>query len=216
VSASVAVIVLAKAPVPGRVKTRCCPPCTPQQAAALAEAALADTLAAVAATPARRRVLVLDGEAGPWLPAGVQVVAQRGAGLDERLAAAFDDVGGPALLIGMDTPQVTSASLGNAACRLMEPGIDAVLGPAADGGFWAVGLRRADPRAFLAVPMSRPDTGARQLARLRDGGRRVALLDALVDVDDVGTAEAVAREMPSSRFAAAVAAVIGALAQPAA
>lgn len=57
-----ALAVIAKAPVAGRVKTRLCPPCTPQQAAALAGAALQDTLAAVAATPAHRRVLVLDGE----------------------------------------------------------------------------------------------------------------------------------------------------------
>ena len=61
---------MAKEPVPGRVKTRLVPPCTPRQAAALAEAALADTLHTVLAAPARRRVLVLEGEPGPWLPAG--------------------------------------------------------------------------------------------------------------------------------------------------
>jgi rSAM/selenodomain-associated transferase 1 len=201
VNAPVALVVLAKAPVPGRVKTRCCPPCTPEQAAALAEAALADTLAVVAATPADRRVLVLDGEPGPWLPGGVDVLAQRGRGLDERLAAAFDDVAGPALLIGMDTPQVTVALLSAAAGLLGE--VDAVLGPAADGGFWAVGLRRPDPDVFVGVPMSRPDTGARQRARLLARRQRVRLLPTLVDVDDMVTARAVAGLVPSSRFAAA-------------
>jgi len=67
-------LVIAKQPLPGRVKTRLVPPCTPGQAAALAEAALADTLHTVLAAPARRRVLVLDGEPGPWLPPGFDIV----------------------------------------------------------------------------------------------------------------------------------------------
>jgi rSAM/selenodomain-associated transferase 1 len=201
---SVAVVVLAKAPVPGRVKTRCCPPCSPEQAAALAEAALVDTLNTVVVTPARRRVLVLEGEPGPWLPRGVDVVAQRGAGLDERLAAAFDDVGGPALLVGMDTPQVTADLLARSAELLLTDGTDAVLGPAADGGFWAVGLRHPDPRLFLGVPMSRPDTGAHQRTRLHRHGLRVRSLPMLVDVDDIATAGAVAALVPASQFAAAL------------
>jgi len=94
-----ALVVIAKAPLPGRSKTRLCPPCTPHEAAALAEAALRDTLAAVLAAPVRaRRVLVLDGEPGRWLPAGIEVIAQRGDGLGARLAAAFADVGGSAFL----------------------------------------------------------------------------------------------------------------------
>ena len=75
------VLVMAKAPVPGRVKTRLCPPCTWDQAAAIAEAALADTLAAVVACRATRKVVALDGEPGPWLPPGVEVISQRGHGL---------------------------------------------------------------------------------------------------------------------------------------
>lgn len=63
-----ALLVIAKQPVPGRVKTRLVPPCTHEQAAALAEAALTDTLHTVLKVPATRRVLVLDGEPGPWLP----------------------------------------------------------------------------------------------------------------------------------------------------
>jgi glycosyltransferase A (GT-A) superfamily protein (DUF2064 family) len=100
-------LVIAKPPLPGRVKTRLVPPCTPRQAAALAEAALADTLQAALAVPARRRVLVLDGEPGPWLPPGFDIIPQCGGGLDERLAGAFAAAHGPALLIGMDTPQLT-------------------------------------------------------------------------------------------------------------
>lgn len=97
-------LVIAKEPRPGRVKTRLTPPFTPREAATLAEATLVDTLRTVAATPARRRVLVLDGAPGPWLPPGFDVVPQCAGGLDERLAAAFAGCDGPALLIGMDHP----------------------------------------------------------------------------------------------------------------
>ena len=105
------VIVLAKAPVPGRAKTRLCPPCDPEQAAGLARAALVDTLRAVTATSCERRVLVLDGAPGPWVPDGFEVLPQRGSGLDERLAHAFTDIGTGGVLIGMDTPQLTPAGL---------------------------------------------------------------------------------------------------------
>ena len=197
-------IVLAKAPVAGRAKTRLCPPCTPQRAADLARAALADTLDAVLVTPVARRVIALDGEPGDWLPAGFDVVAQRGGGLDERLAAAFDDVGGPALLIGMDTPQVSPALLTRALDALR--GADAVLGLAPDGGYWAIGLRRPAGAVFKGVPMSREDTGARQLARLREHGLRVAALPALRDVDVIADAHAVAALVPEGRFARVLAA----------
>jgi rSAM/selenodomain-associated transferase 1 len=198
-------VVLAKAPRAGRSKTRLCPPCTPAEAAALARAALADTLEAVLATPASRRVLVLDGPAGDWLPAGFDVLPQRGGGLDERLAHAFADVGEPALLVGMDTPQLAAADLERGLACLAAPGTDAVLGPAPDGGYWAIGLRSADPRAFLGVPMSTAQTGEAQLARLRGLGLRVALLPALRDVDRIADARAVAALAPTGRFARALA-----------
>jgi rSAM/selenodomain-associated transferase 1 len=200
-------VVLAKAPVPGRVKTRLCPPCTPLEAAHLATAALRDTLQAVAATPGvRRRVCVLDGAPGRWLPPGFEVLPQRGDGLDERLAAAFADVGEPALLIGMDTPQVTPALLGDALARLART--DAVLGLAPDGGYWAIGLRAAADALFHGVAMSATTTGAAQLARLRQHGRRVGRLPALRDVDTIADAWAVAAACPpGAAFPAALAAI---------
>ncbi|MEO3824291.1 TIGR04282 family arsenosugar biosynthesis glycosyltransferase [Actinomadura sp. B10D3] len=197
-------IVIAKEPAAGRVKTRLTPAYTPAEAADLATAALRDTLAAVAAAPAARRTLALAGTPGPWLPDGFAVTPQRGAGLDERLAAAFDDAwdGRPLVLIGMDTPQVTPAMLTRAARELRRS--DAVFGPAADGGFWLLGLRRPDARLLRGVPMSRPDTGAVQRARLRAAGLRVAVLPELTDVDTPADAEAVAASAPGTRFAAAV------------
>ena len=197
---SVALIVIAKAPAPGRSKTRLTPPCTPEQAAALAEAALRDTLDAAAAASATRRVIALDGAYGDWLPDGWEVIPQRGRRLDERLAHAFEDVGGAALVIGMDTPQVSTALLDEGARRLSD-GADAVVGPAADGGFWALGLREADAGLLLGVPMSVPHTGRAQYERLRARGLRVATLPVLRDVDRFADARAVAAAAPHGRFA---------------
>ena len=198
-----ALAVIAKAPVPGRSKTRLCPPLVPAQAARLAEAALIDTLAAVQRTAVARRIILLDGPAGPWLPPGFDVIPQRGHGLDERLASAFADVRCPLLVIGMDTPQVSPARL-DQGLRCLESA-DAVLGPAADGGYWAIGLRRADPRALLGVPMSSSATLAAQRARLRRLGLRVAELPALRDVDTFQDAIAVGDTAPGTKFAAALA-----------
>ncbi|MFI6405631.1 DUF2064 domain-containing protein [Streptomyces sp. NPDC050548] len=188
-------LVIAKEPRPGRVKTRLTPPFTPEEAASLAEASLVDTLHVLLATPARRRVLVLDGTPGPWLPPGFDVVPQCGGGLDERLAAAFAACAGPALLVGMDTPQVTPALL-----TVDFADCDAYFGPAEDGGFWALGLADPDPALLRGVPMSTPTTGAVQRARLTTAGLRVRDLPPLRDVDTAYDAELVAAEAPEGRF----------------
>jgi len=195
-----ALAVIAKAPVAGRSKTRLSPPCTPEQAAALATAALIDTLQAVAQTPADRRIVVLDGAPGPWLPAGgFELITQRCGDLAERLAAAFADIGEPALVVGMDTPQLTPRLLAHALDLLART--DAVLGPAPDGGYWAIGLRHPDDAVFAGVPMSDRATCAAQRARLRARGLRTRELPALRDVDDIADAHAVAALAPRTCFA---------------
>jgi hypothetical protein len=198
----VALVVIAKAPVPGRVKTRLCPPCAPEEAAQLAAASLADTLRAVAAAPARRRILALEGS---WSAPGFELIQQQGDDLGERLGAALDAAGGPALVVGMDTPQLSPALLAHAARRLTEPGVDAVLGPALDGGYWTIGMREPDAAAFEGVPMSSRHTCAAQRRRLRQLGLKVALLPRLRDVDTIEDARAVAREHPRTEFAAVLA-----------
>jgi glycosyltransferase A (GT-A) superfamily protein (DUF2064 family) len=197
-------IVVAKEPVPGRVKTRLCPPCSPAEAADLAAAALADTLDAATASDADRVVLALDGRPGPWCPPGVDIVGQGAGALDRRLTAAWATARGPAVQVGMDTPQLTAGDLDAVMAALAAPGVDAVLGPATDGGWWSLGLRRAHPRAFLGVPTSRPDTGARQHARLAALGLRTRTLPACTDVDSWSDAVAVAVGAPGTRFAATV------------
>jgi len=112
---------------------------------------------------------------------------------------AFAEADGPALLIGMDTPQLTPSLL-----TVDWAAADAWFGPAADGGFWALGLRAPDPALVRGVPMSVASTGASQRARLQAAGLRVADLPRLRDVDTAADAVAVARQVPWSRFAARV------------
>lgn len=202
VSIEGAVVVMAKAPRAGSSKTRLCPPLDHEQAAAVALAALLDTFDAVASSRATRHVLAVDGEAGDWVPPGFVVIEQRGDGLDERLAAAFADVGGPSVIIAMDTPQVTGVMLDLALAALGDR--DAVLGPTADGGYWTIGL--ADPfhDVIRGVPMSRADTFERQRQRITDAGLSLALVEPLVDVDDFDDAIAVARLAPHTRFGALI------------
>jgi len=193
-------LLLAKTPVPGRVKTRLCPPYTPEQAATVAAAMLADTVDVLTAAPAERRTLVVDGDL--VAPPGWHRRPQRGDGLGERLAAAYADTALPGvatLLVGMDTPQLRLGHIVSAAAALATAG--AVLGVAEDGGWWALGLRDpATAHVLRGVPMSTSDTGAATRAALRRQGLDVAGLPTLRDVDTAEDAWAVAAECPHGRF----------------
>jgi glycosyltransferase A (GT-A) superfamily protein (DUF2064 family) len=195
------IAVLAKEPLPGRSKTRLCPPLRPVEAAALAQEMLRDTLEAVKGSSSARKVLVLDGRPGPWLPGGFEVIPQRGADHAARIASAFADLNGPAVLIGMDTPQVTCSLLDEAVAVLLEPGVDAVLGPATDGGWWLAGLQTPNPEAFSGLPMSRPDTAAHQRRRFDSLGLHCREIAEMTDVDDWPSAVATASLAPATLFA---------------
>jgi len=203
----VALLVIAKDPLPGAVKTRLTPPCSPAQAARLAEAALRDTLDTVSRTPADRRVLILDGDPNRWRRDGFELIPQRGCDLAQRLTAAFADVCAPALLVGMDTPQLTPQLLLDGMRALASPEVDAVLGRALDGGYWSVGLKHDPAPVFDGVPMSTARTWRVQRQRMRELGWRVHEQPALRDVDTITDAHVVADLAPQSRFATALAAL---------
>jgi glycosyltransferase A (GT-A) superfamily protein (DUF2064 family) len=212
------VLVMAKAPVPGRVKTRLCPPLSPIEAAAVARAALADTLETVAGCGADAKVVAVDGPPGDWLPSGVDVIAQRGNGLDERLANAWSDTrhltSGWGLQIGMDTPQVGTRHLDSLLRRLRDQGSAchgrAVLGAALDGGWWVIGLPGTQPdRVFRGVPMSTPQTGSAQELRLRALGLDVAAAPVRRDIDTIRDLVAVAGQFPRTRTAAVAGRLLG-------
>jgi uncharacterized protein len=194
-------VVIAKEPVPGRVKTRLTPAVAPRVAADLAAAALTDTLDAVNTMPTPHKMLAFDGRADNWLRPGWHHCVQPSGGLDRRLSTSFRAAGsGPTLLIGMDTPQITAALL----TRFDPSGYDACLGPARDGGYWCIGLRDPSlaPAVIDGVPMSTAYTYAAQLDRLRGHRLRVQILGELVDVDTVADARAVAELAPWTAFAA--------------
>jgi len=181
----------------------------------IAAASVATSLAACAGTPETGQGPKENTGTLVGAVAGGLVGSQFGGGTGERIAAAHADgadhaPGSPLLQIGMDTPQVTAANLAEALAPLSAAvGPDAVLGPAADGGWWALGLR--DPRAAKAiasVPTSRPDTGEATLRALRAAGLSVAVLPELRDVDTAEDALAVAAAGAGRRFSAEVAALL--------
>ncbi|MDG3010882.1 DUF2064 domain-containing protein [Rhodococcus sp. D2-41] len=213
-----ALLVVAKAPVAGRSKTRLTPVYSPDAAAELAAASLLDTLAAVRDTPAAAHVVALTGDLDRAhrsvevmsALAGFTVIAQRGCCFAHRLVNAHVDAAAvarcPVLQIGMDTPQVTSTLLSAVTQTLVRPDVDAVLGPATDGGWWALGVTTPDMAGVLAnIETSRPDTGSRTLHGLQRYGCRVAELDELSDVDTPDDVRTVVAELGAgSRFLAAV------------
>lgn len=200
-------VVLAKVPCAGRVKTRLCPPLSATQAATFAEAALHDTLDVADTVPWTQRVLAVDRPAALPPRRGWLVVAQGPGSLDVRIATALvagqrAGHGAPVVLIGMDTPHVDPAHLAAAASALSTH--DAVVGPAHDGGFWLLGLRQADPALTIGVPMSQPHTSTAQQARLRRAGLTVAVLPAYRDIDTFADAVLAAHAAPHGRFARAL------------
>jgi uncharacterized protein len=218
------VLVVAKAPEAGLVKTRLMPPLTADEAAAVAAAALQDTItvAVEAVSGDRSRVVVawtgdvtrahsskkLEGAL-----TGCALIPQRGDSFAERLVHAHADAaaarpGAVIVQIGMDTPQVTVEQLRGCARRLHSGVVQAVLGPAADGGWWLLGL--AEPqlaKVLVDVPMSLPTTGERTLVALESAGAKVALANRLRDVDTWSDAREVADLCPLTTFAATVRAV---------
>ncbi|GGR47255.1 hypothetical protein GCM10010197_11320 [Nocardioides luteus] len=206
-------LLVAKAPVPGTVKTRLAATVGAAAATGVAAAALLDTIDActLAVGPERCR-LALANELDDGLRAdeirtalsGWTIAPQHGDGFADRLANAHAEADGPVVQIGMDTPQVTPDGLLAVADGLTNA--DAVLAPAEDGGWWALALR--DPSAATAlreVPMSTPETYAATRSALERLGLRVGVGERLRDVDHLADVAPVAAAAPSTRFAAAAA-----------
>lgn len=208
------VLVMAKAPVAGRVKTRLGRTVGDAVAARLALLSLLDTVAACSATfGAGRCRLALDGDLSDVADAdslrsaldGWTVIAQRGDGLAERIVAAHLDVfdGRPLVQVGMDTPQLAPADLHRLVATTAPRQV--ALGPAADGGWW--GIAHRDPACLehlVDVPMSHPATGALTRHAVERTGFHVVLGDLHRDVDTHADAVAVATAAPGSLFAAGV------------
>jgi glycosyltransferase A (GT-A) superfamily protein (DUF2064 family) len=154
-----------------------------QPPAALDQALLRETLGSVLAAPVARRVLVFGAASGDWLPAGFDLMGQRGGDLGERMAGAFADSHAtaslPMLLIRADALEITPDMLADAARSLVSGEADAVFGPAYDGGFWLLGLQRPDRSLVLGLPEpgqgDAAGLGRLLLDRLASAGLRIAL-----------------------------------------
>ena len=183
--------ILAKAPVPGFAKTRLIPRLGAEGAAALHAILLERTLrAAVDSRLAPVTLWCAPGREAPFFsaldPAGrVSLRDQPSGDLGERMAAAFEEHlagGGPALLIGTDAPELSAQVLRRAAAALAG-GVDALLVPARDGGYAAIGLARLDRTLFSGMPWGGPDVAAITRARVRNLGWILQELGPVRDVD---------------------------------
>ena len=204
------VLLVAKAPVAGHVKTRLGALVGDAVAADLAAAALLDTLDACREARAEGHLSLAGDLSGAVRGDEIRVALdgwtitpQRGDGFAERLVRAHADAGpGLVVQIGMDTPQVTAAALHEVGAAMADH--DAVLAPATDGGWWALARREADVVRHLAqVPMSTDTTFADTQRALERAGARVAHAAAMTDVDTLDDADLVARLAPETRFAEA-------------
>jgi rSAM/selenodomain-associated transferase 1 len=188
-----AILVVAKAPEPGRTKTRLCPPLSLEDAAALYQAFLIDTTAAALALGWERVTLVHPNQAktrhvlAGLVPGGAELQPQRGAGLGAALSSAFEShLGagfGRVILIGSDSPSLPSAFIQDA-CSALDH-CDVVIGPSADGGYYLIGMRTFYPSLFTGISWSTDRVHEQTLARARALPLRVWSLPEWYDVDTV-------------------------------
>ncbi|HUM15156.1 MAG TPA: TIGR04282 family arsenosugar biosynthesis glycosyltransferase [Candidatus Nitrosotalea sp.] len=187
----VGLAVMAKAPRVGAVKTRLCPPLRAVEAAELARCFLLDSVERVAAVVGVRPIMAYApvearGEFEAVAP-GFALIAQRGRDLGERQERLIEDILGlghqAALVIGTDSPTLPPESIDEAVGLVMAPGVDLVLGPTEDGGYYLIGLRAPCPALFEGVPWSTPTVLSLTLKRARHLGMRAVCLPTWYDVD---------------------------------
>ena len=190
-SSKVAVAIMAKAPRPGEVKTRLCPPLLATEAAALYRCFLLDKIAAVAALADAQPVIAYTPDEArtefDGLAPGFSLVAQHGPDLGARLhatlAALLEAGHAGAIAVDSDTPTLPGDFLQQAVRYLSRPGPDVVLGPTEDGGYYLIGVRFPHRELFDAVPWSTSDVLDVTLRRAADAGLRAVCLSPWFDVD---------------------------------
>ncbi|HJX74266.1 MAG TPA: TIGR04282 family arsenosugar biosynthesis glycosyltransferase [Candidatus Deferrimicrobiaceae bacterium] len=198
-----ALILLAKAPIPGQVKTRLCPPLTGKEAAVLYACLLEDTAAEMARLRRVHRYLFFSppGSEGFFRrdPFSVfEPLPQSGGNLGERMAnafrTAFERGFARAVLVGADCP-VLSASLVRAAFRELSSSAGAVFGPSDDGGFYLIALSSNAPSLFRGVDWGTASVLSEVSLRCRTAGIPYALLPPGFDIDTVDDVTALARRV---------------------
>jgi rSAM/selenodomain-associated transferase 1 len=198
---------MAKAPRPGKVKTRLSPPLTPDQASALNICFIRDTTENIqqvteASNSAGLVAYTPAGDESAFhglLPSGFQLIAQRGDDFGERLLYACEDLFasgfGAVCLIDSDSPTVPQDALLQAVERLSFPGDRMVLGGSDDGGYYLIGVKHLHHRLFEKIDWSTERVFEQTLERAREIGLRVELLPTWYDVDDSVTLDRLRREL---------------------
>ena len=189
--ATVAVVIMARQPVPGAVKTRLQPLLSDRDIAALYDGFLRDRISqvralrgvipAIAYTPADSRSFFAE------LAPDFVLLPQLGDGLSARLTCLFQELLGMGhdgvIATDSDSPTLPTQHLQRAVDRLAVPGTDAILGPSEDGGYYLIGLRREYPALFDGMPWSTPQVYDETLRRAAALGVRVTALPRWYDVD---------------------------------
>jgi rSAM/selenodomain-associated transferase 1 len=188
---TVAVAIMAKAPRPGTVKTRLCPPLVAAEAAALYRCFLLDKIAAVRALANARPVIAYTPDEASAefaaLAPDFALVPQRGPDLGARLHATLAGLlvdGHPgAIAVDSDTPTLPRAFLQQAVDCLTRREADVVLGPTEDGGYYLIGVLAAHPVLFEAVPWSTSGVLETTLRHATRAALRTVCLPTWFDVD---------------------------------
>lgn len=207
----VALAVMAKAPRPGKVKTRLQPPLTAQEAAALNVCFLRDTtenIDAVAQQGGAQGLICYTpvGDEAMFeglLPGSSALVAQRGDAFGERLLLAAQDIlacgFAGVCLIDSDSPTVPGAALREAVEALLRPGDRVVLGGSADGGYYLIGMKAGHPEPFENITWSTPSVYDETVRQVRGAGLELVDLPTWYDVDEAVTLTALEDELLEGR-----------------
>lgn len=184
------IVIFAKAPVAGQVKTRLIPALGEEGAAALARQMLLDTCREALAAGLGAVELCLSGSLGDF-PQSVEVSDQGEGDLGERLARAAERVmaqGEAAIFIGTDCPELDAHRLRKACSELERH--DAVIHPTYDGGYGLLGLRRHDRSVFTGIEWSTSTVAAATIASVRALDWSLHVGEILLDVDEPADLEA--------------------------
>ena len=198
---------MAKAPRPGKVKTRLSPPLTAGQAAALNICFIRDTtenLQQVTEASSSSGIIAYTpvGDEAAFddlLPPGFKLIGQRGDGFGERLFSVCEDLFAcgfsSVCLIDSDSPTMPQAALLHAVALLERPGDRVVLGGSDDGGYYLIGLKQLHRRLFQQIDWSTERVLTQTLERAGEIGLKAELLETWYDVDDAATLERLRREL---------------------
>lgn len=187
-----ALIIFAKRPAPGQVKTRLSPPLSPEEAAELYRCMLEDILEKVSALSGVDKHIFYEPEelaaaffaqAAP----GMTSTPQQGEDLGERMANAFAEMFDAgyeqAAVIGTDIPDIPLEYVAEALDRLASEGADAVFGPSKDGGYYLLAMRKLHAELFRGIRWSSGEVLEKSLERAKEAGIGVSLLPEWHDVD---------------------------------